>query len=143
MSKFSAFMKQNKVQKENEKYAPTASLLGADGTPLRWEFRHITSKENESLRDACTTEVQVTGKPNQFRPKVNTAKYISSMIVASTVYPDLYDRELQDSYGVTTPEDLLYALVDGAGEYQDFTLWMQKFQGFNKGLEEKVEEAKN
>jgi hypothetical protein len=136
-------MKQNKVKKENEKYAPTTSLVDDKGNPLEWEFRHITSKENEQLRDACTTEVQVTGKPNQFRPKVNTAKYIASMIVASTVVPDLYDSELQDSYGVKTPEDLLYAMVDDAGEYQDFTLWMQKFQGFNKRLDEKVEEAKN
>ena len=143
MSKFSAFMKQNKVKKEKEKYAPTTSLVDDKGNPLEWEFRHITSKENEQLRDSCTTEVQVTGKPNQFRPKVNTAKYIASMIVASTVVPDLYDSELQDSYGVKTPEDLLYAMVDDAGEYQEFTLWMQKFQGFNKSLDEKVEEAKN
>ena len=113
------------------------------GNPLEWEFRHITSKENEQLRDACTTEVQVTGKPNQFRPKVNTAKYIASMIVASTVVPDLYDKDLQDSYGVKTPEDLVYAMVDEAGEYQEFTLWMQKFQGFTKSLDEKVDEAKN
>ena len=38
MSKFSAFMKANKKVKENEKFAPTASLLGSDGTPVRWEF---------------------------------------------------------------------------------------------------------
>ena len=143
MSKFSAFMKQSKVKKENEKYAPTTSLVDDKGNPLEWEFRHITSKENEQLRDACTTEVQVTGKPNQFRPKVNTAKYIASMIVASTVVPDLYDKDLQDSYGVKTPEDLVYAMVDEAGEYQEFTLWMQKFQGFTKSLDEKVDEAKN
>lgn len=62
MSKFSAFMKANKKVKENEKFAPTASLLGSDGTPVRWEFRHISSKENEELRDANTIEVQVTGK---------------------------------------------------------------------------------
>ena len=65
------------------------------------------------------------------------------MIVASTVYPDLYDKELQDSYGVMTPEELLYAMVDNAGEYQDFTVWMQKFQGFTKSLDDKVDEAKN
>lgn len=46
MSKFSAFMKQNKVKKENEKYAPTTSLADDKGNPLEWEFRHITSKEN-------------------------------------------------------------------------------------------------
>lgn len=53
------------------------------------------------------------------------------------------DKELQDSYGVMTPEELLYAMVDNAGEYQDFTMWMQKFQGFTKNLDDKVDEAKN
>lgn len=143
MSKFSQFMKANKIAKPNEKYAPTASLQDENGKPLEWEFRHISSKENESIRDSCTTEVPVTGKPNLYRPKVNTQKYIAKMIVASTVFPDLYDKELQDSYGVMTPEDLLYAMVDNAGEYQDFTLWIQKFQGFTKSFDEKVDEAKN
>lgn len=143
MSKFTAFMKQNKVQKQNEKYAPTTSLVDEKGNPLKWEFKHITSKENEQLRDACTTEVQVTGKPNVYRPKTDTAKYIAKMIVSATVFPDLYDSELQDSYGVKTPEELLYAMVDDAGEYQEFTLWMQRFQGFTKSLEDKVDEAKN
>ena len=143
MSKSSAFMKENKKVKENEKFAPTASLIGEDGTPIRWEFGHITSKENVALRDANTIEVQVTGKPNLFRPKLNTSKYLMDMIVKATVFPDLYDKELQDSYGVMTPNDLVYAMVDDAGEMQDFQLWMQKFQGFTKTLDEKVEEAKN
>lgn len=121
MSKFSKFMKANKIAKENEKYAPTSSLQDENGKPLEWEFKQITSKENEVLRDSCTIEVQVKGKPNLYRPKVNTAEYLAKMIVASTVYPDLYDAELQDSYGVKTPEELLYAMVDNAGEYQDCT----------------------
>lgn len=143
MSKFSQFMKSNKVQKTNGFYAPTASLTDENGKPLEWEFRHISSKENETLRESCTIEVQVTGKPNLFRPKLNTSQYLSKMIVAATVTPDLYDAELQDSYGVKTPEDLLFAMVDDAGEYQDFSVWMQKFQGFTKTFEEKVDEAKN
>lgn len=44
MSSLSKFLKQNKKGKKNEKYAPTASLLGEDGKPLEWEFKHITSK---------------------------------------------------------------------------------------------------
>lgn len=136
-------MKANKVTKANEKYAPTTSLLDENGNPLEWEFRQITSKENDALREACTVEVQVTGKPNLFRPKTDTAKYIAKMIVAATVVPDLYDKELQDSYGVMTPEDLVYAMVDNAGEYQDFVIWMQNYQGFTKSFDEKVDEAKN
>lgn len=143
MSKFSLFMKANKAAKKNEKYAPTASLADGNGNPLEWEFKHITSKENEELRDSCTKEIQVTGKPNLFRPKLNAAQYLVKMIVASTVYPDLYDKELQDSYGVMTPEDLVYAMIDDVGEYQNLSTWIQEFQGFTKTFEEKVDEAKN
>lgn len=143
MSKFSLFMKANKVEKKNEQYAPTDTLMDEGGNALKWEFRHITSKENETLRDECTMEVQVTGKPNLYRPKVNSAKYLSKLIVAATVVPDLYDKELQESYGVMTPEDLVYAMVSDAGEYQEFSMWMQKFQGFTKSFEDKVDEAKN
>jgi len=136
-------MKANKIAKANERYAPTTTLQDENGEPLKWEFRQITSKENEELRDSCTIEVQVKGKTNLYRPKVKTGEYIAKMIVASTVYPDLYDAELQDSYGVKTPEDLLYALVDNAGEYQELAAWIQKYQGFTKPFEENVNEAKN
>lgn len=143
MSKFSAFMKQNKVERKNEQYAPTKSLIGGDGTPLRFEFRHLTSKENEKIRDDCTIDVQVTGKPNVYRQKLITNKYLNKMIVASTVVPDLYDTELQNSYGVKTPEDLIYAMVDDPGEYNDLAAWIQKFNGFDVSMDDKKEEAKN
>ena len=143
MSKFSRVMKANKTVKQNARYAPTASLTDENGKPLEWEFRHIPSKENEDLRDECTIEVQVKGKQNLFRPRLNTSKYLSKMIVASTVFPDLYDSELQDSYGVKTPQDLIFAMIDDSGEYQELCAWIQEFQGFTKTLEDKVDEAKN
>ncbi len=143
MSKFSRFMKSNKIGKENGFYAPTRSLCDEDGKPLAWEFRHITSKENEALRDECTIEVPITGKPNMYRPKVQSGKYIQKMIAASVVVPDLYDTELQDSYGAMTPEDLLLAMVDDPGEYNDLAAFVQRFQGFNVSFEDKVEDAKN
>ena len=143
MSKFTRFMKVNKTTKENGFYAPTASLTDEEGKPLEFEFKHITSKQNENMRESCTIDIPVTGKPNMYRPKLNTSKYLTQMIVGSVVCPDLYDAELQDSYGVKTPEDLLFAMVDDAGEYQDLCVWVQKFQGFTKTLDEKVDEAKN
>ena len=143
MSKFKQFMKENKKVRENGHYAPTASMKDEKGEPLQWEFRHISSKEDEELREECTKEVPVTGKPNLYRPKTDTSQYMTKMIIASTVMPDLYDAELQDSYGVKKPEDLLHAMIDDPGEYQDLLLWMQKFQGFTKSLEERVEDAKN
>lgn len=136
-------MKANKIAKENGKYAPTKSLADNEGKALEWEFKHISSKENEELRESCTYEVQVKGKPNLFRPKLNSSKYLSMMITSSVVYPDLYNADLQDSYGVKTPEDLLFAMVDDPGEYNSLGEWIQQFQGFTKSLDEKVDEAKN
>ncbi len=136
-------MKENKVEKKNGFYAPTKSLCDENGKPLEWEFRHITSKENEGLRDECTVEVPITGKPNMYRPKVLSGKYIKKMIVASVVLPDLYDAELQDSYGVSTPEELLLAMVDEPGEYNELAAFVQKFQGFDTSFDDKVEQAKN
>ncbi len=143
MSKFSRFMKNNKAEKKNGFYAPTKSLCDENGKPLEWEFRHITSKENEDLREECTVEVQVTGKPNLFRPRLRSSLYVRRMIAASVVAPDLYDKELQDSYGVATPEELLLAMVDDPGEYNDLASFVQGFQGFNVSFEDKVDEAKN
>ena len=143
MSRFAQFMKSNKTVKENGFYAPTRSLCDENGKPLEWEFRHITSKENEGLRDDCTIDVPITGKPNLFSPKTKSSKYMQKMIATSVVMPDLYDKELQDSYGVTTPEELLLAIVDDPGEYNDLAAFVQKFQGFNVSFDDKVEEAKN
>ena len=143
MSNFSRFMKQNKIAKKNENFAPTKSLTDENGNALEWEFTHITSKQNEDLRESNTYDVPIKGKPNMFRGKLNTSNYLADMIVASTVSPDLYNKELQDSYGVKTPNDLLFALVDDPGEYSDLCRWIQQFQGFTETLDDKVEEAKN
>lgn len=143
MSKFAKFMKANKAVKENGFYPVTKSLCDEKGNPLEWEFKHISSKENEEIRENCTIDIQVTGKPNMYRPKLKSSLYIQRMIAASVVVPDLFDSELQDSYGVKTPEDLLMAMVDDPGEYNDLAAFVQKFQGFNVSFEDKVNEAKN
>lgn len=142
MNSFAQFMKKNKVQKNNVKYAATKSLVDENGKPLLWELKPITTKQNEDLRDKCTVDVPVSGKPNLFRPKLVTKMYVAKLIAASVVYPDLYNKELQDSYGVTTPEDLLLEMVDDPAEYNEFVKFVQDMSGF-ESMTEKVDEAKN
>ena len=141
-SKFAMFMKDKKAKKENGFYAPTKSLTDEDGKPLEWEFRHITPKENDELRDECMSAVPV-GESGAYRPRADTSKDIREPVAASVVYPELYDAELQDSYGVTTPEDLLVEMVDDIGEYQALVAFVQEFQGFGGSFSDKVDEAKN
>lgn len=143
MSNLSLFLKKNKTKKENTFYAPTKSLCDENGEPLKWEIKAITTKENDLIREECTMEVQVKGKPNLYRPKINTSLYGAKMIVASVVFPDLNNKELQDSYGVTTPYELIKEMVDDPGEYNDFLAFVQEFNGFTSTMDEKVDEAKN
>lgn len=143
MSNLDRFLKANKIKKENTTYLATKSLTDEKGNPLPWTIRPLTTKDNDRLRDECTIEVQVKGKANLFRPKLDTSKYMAKMIVASVVEPNLYDKTLQDSYGVMTPEDLIKEMIDDPGEYNDFASFIQNFNGFTSTLDEKVEEAKN
>ena len=143
MSNLSRFLKKNKIVKDNVKYAATKSLVDESGKPIEWEFKTITTAQDETIRDECTTEIQVKGKPGMFRPKLDTKTYMAKMVCACAVEPDLYNAELQDSYGVKKPEDLLRALVDNPGEYQDLLMFIQKNNGFDVTMDEKVEEAKN
>lgn len=143
MSNLSRFLKKNKIVNENVKYAATKSLVDESGKPIEWEFKTITTAQDETIRDECTTEIQVKGKPGMFRSKLDTKLYMAKMVCACAVEPDLYNAELQDSYGVKKPEDLLRALVDNPGEYQDLLMFIQKNNGFDVTMDEKVEEAKN
>ena len=142
MSNFSKFMKANKIQKQNVMHPVTKSLTDEKGKPLLWEIRPLTTKENEAIREACTIEVPVKGKPNLFRPKTDMNKYQTKLICAAIVSPDLNNKELQDSYGVMTPEDLIKEMVDDPAEYTDLMVFVQQISGF-KTLQEEVDEAKN
>lgn len=142
-SKFALFMRDNKTQQKNEHYAPTASLCNEDGKPLEWEFKRLNSEQNSRLRDECLVNEPNPKNPKTYISTLKTAKYFEKVIVASTVFPDLYDKELQDSYGVNTPEKLLYAMVDNPGEYDRLVQFIQRFNGMDATLSDEIDEAKN
>jgi hypothetical protein len=142
MSKLNRFLKENKIVKENTFYPATKSLVDEDGSPLLWEIKPLTTKRNEDLRDSCTREVPVKGKPNMYKEKLDGTKYTAKLVAESVVFPDLYDKELQDSYGVMTPEALIMEMIDDPGEYANFAKFITEFNGFTD-INDDIEEAKN
>ena len=142
MSNLARFLKQNKKVKENTKYIATKSLCDENGQPLEWTIKPISTTENDAIRDSCTYDVPVTGKPNQYRQKVDYSKYAAKLIAASVVEPNLYAKELQDSYGVFSPEDLVREMIDDPGEYGAFMQFVNEFNGFTD-INDKIEQAKN
>jgi hypothetical protein len=138
-----AFLKKNKTVRENVFFPATKSLCDEKGDPLQWEIKPLTTKEDERFRDSCTREIPIPGKPNMFRHKIDATAYICKLLAASVVYPDLMNAELQDSYEVKTPEDLIKEMIDDPGEFTAFTAFVQNFNGFNVTMQEQVDEAKN
>ena len=136
----SRFLKENKEQAETTTYK--LDFFKGDEKP-ELVLKPITTKENNALVRACTHEKQVVGKPGQFTEEVDKVKYASMLAAACVVEPDLYSAELQDSYGVSKPEDLIVEIFDSPGEWGKFFEVINKINGFDKNINDDIKTAKN
>ena len=141
MSTFSAFMAGNAVKNETVKYVVSKRFV-EKGKPIEWEIKAIDSDLDEALRKDCTKRVPIVGKRGQYNQETDTDKYIGKMCVACTVYPNLNDVELQDSYGVKSADALLKKMLL-PGEYTEYKAKVMEVNGYDMSMEELVEEAKN
>ena len=141
MSDFSIFMAGNAVKDDVVKYAASKRFV-KNGTPVEWEIKAIDSDLDEALRKECTKKVPITGKRGQYTQETDTDKYIAKMCVACTVYPNLNDAELQDSYGVKDGVALLKKMLK-PGEYTEYKAKVMEVNGYDMSMEELVDEAKN
>lgn len=132
-----AFLKQNKVEAENIKFAASKSFLDAEGNPIEWTLRPMTPRVAENIRKVCNSYGK-GGKVN-----VDTAKFNRMVAAYCTVEPNLNDAELQDSYGVMGAEDLIVEMLDRDGEYQAYVKKCMEISGYTQNDAELVEEAKN
>ena len=137
-----AFLAENADQIENEKYVVSPRFRGEDGQPIPWEIRCISSAEDEALRKSCTKRVPVPGKKNQFTMETDFNQYLGKLAAGCTVYPNLNDTVLQDSYRVMGADNLLKAMLS-AGEFAAFVEKLQQICGFDSSLQDQVDEAKN
>ncbi len=142
MSNLSAFLASNAIKDENTKYEASKRFIDEHKKPIKWELCCVTSEEDESLRKSCTRKVQVPGKKNMFTPETDYDKYLGLLAVRCVVFPNLNDAELQNSYGVMGADSLLKTMLK-PGEYQDLLKRVQEINGFDTGIDELVEEAKN
>lgn len=137
----SAFLAQNVKRVENTLYPATSRIVDEKGKPIPWEICCITATENARIRKGCMTTVAVAGKKGQYTQEFNSQLYLARLCVRTTVYPDLQDKKLQDSYGVMSAEELISTMLT-PGEFEDYATVVMKANGFDDE-ENLVEEAKN
>lgn len=132
-----AFLKKNKKQSENVRIAASTAFADEKGKVIEWEIRPLKTKEAEKIRAACSSY----GKGGKVT--VNQALFNQMVAARCTVYPNLNDKELQDSYGVMGAEDLICELLDKDGEFQAYVKKCLEISGYDQTDAELVEEAKN
>jgi hypothetical protein len=139
ISDFSIFMA-GSTATESVKYVASNRFV-KDGQPVEWELKAVSSGLDESIRKDCTKKIP-TGKRGQYTMETDNDKYIGKLCVATTVYPNLNDAALQDSYGVKSADDLLKKMLL-PGEYTEYKAKVMEVNGYDLSMEELVDEAKN
>ena len=142
MSNLEAFMAQNAIKVENKKIVLSERFKNKNGEPMKWEIHSITKHDDDILRKECTKRIPVKGRKGMYTPELDTNTYLARLAIACTSFPDLNDKELQDSYGVMGAEDLLNKMLL-PGEFTDYLDAVQEINGFDFSMDDLVEEAKN
>lgn len=137
---FDAFLKTNKIEKQNEFIPVSKSFVDEDGNPILWEVRQLTNEEMKYIKKTCVK--QTKDKRGNVTVETDSDKMMCLMAAMSTVYPDLKNAELQNSYGVYGETALLEAMLS-AGELLVYEQEVNRINGFDVSFDDKVEEAKN
>ncbi|CAK4840689.1 unnamed protein product [Aphanomyces euteiches] len=140
MSNLNMFFAENAQGDLIEDFIVSERFKDEKKNPVAWKLRTLTEAENADIRASATKRVQV--KRGVTVPETNPNEYMAKLIVASVVYPNLKDSELQKSYGVLGAENLVRKMLI-AGEYSNLAEKVQVINGFDKELNELKEEVGN
>lgn len=142
MSNLQAFFAQNVEKVGLVEEVVSKRFKDEEGNPIKWKFGAIGGDEDAALRKAATKRVPVPGKKNMLIPETDFDLYTLRIAVATVKFPDLNNKELQDSYGVMSAEQVIQKMLL-PGELTEVKKIAQSVNGFDIGLDDLVEEAKN
>lgn len=134
----SAFFAQNATSEIIEEVVISKRFKDGD-KPIPWQVRSMTEEENEEIRKSAQRKVKDRGVVTI---DINQEDYLAKMVVASVVYPNLKDAELQKSYGVLGADKLLRKMLL-PGEYSALLQSVQSINGFDKDINDLADEVKN
>ncbi len=108
-----------------------------DGNIMKWKLKTLDPDASLQVTDESTI-VNKASKTTEFK----TSIYFKKLVVKSVVYPDLLNAELQDSYGVTTPEDLISKMLNSF-EFNRLLEKVRIMNGLDKNFDDLKDEVKN
>lgn len=142
MSNLKAFLNENAIKRENVKVVVSDRFVNEKNQPVEWELRVLDNAQYEELVNECKKRVPINGDPRQTTIETDVNKLVDLLISTCTVYPNLNDVELQDSYGTIGDIATVKAMLT-PGEYATLSASVQQCLGFSVDMNDKVKEAKN
>ena len=134
------FLKQNTIPVENQEVEVSKRFKDDAGNTVKFEIKSISNEMDDALRKQNTRQVKKA--KGVIVPELDQQKYFVDLVLKSLVYPDLDDKELQDSWGVMDSRELINAMLL-PGEYTALLQEVQKINGWYLNVEDIKDEVKN
>ena len=131
------FFKSNAKSLPDVKVVVSERFTNEDGSPIEWVLHPISTKKVEEITKRNTKTTIKNGKKESV---VNEENLNAELLEAVVLYPSLNDAELQDSYGVSSANELLSVMLY-PGETQVLTNALQEVMAGNKAND--IDELKN
>lgn len=131
------FFKSNAKSLPDVKVVVSERFTNEDGSPIEWVLHPISTKKVEEITKRNTKTTIKNGKKESI---VNEENLNAELLEAVVLYPSLNDAELQDSYGVSSANELLSVMLY-PGETQVLTNALQEVMAGNKAND--IDELKN
>lgn len=131
------FFKSNAKSLPDVKVVVSERFTNEDGTPIEWVLHPISTKRVEEITKRNTKTTIKNGKKESI---VNEENLNAELLEAVVLYPSLNDAELQDSYGVSSANELLSVMLY-PGETQVLTNALQEVMAGTKAND--IDELKN
>lgn len=131
------FFKSNAKSLPDVKVVVSERFTNEDGTPIEWVLHPISTKRVEEITKRNTKMTIKNGKKESV---VNEENLNAELLEAVVLYPSLNDAELQDSYGVSSANELLSVMLY-PGETQVLTNALQEVMAGTKAND--IDELKN
>ena len=131
------FFKSNAKSLPDVKVVVSERFTNEDGSPIEWVLHPISTKRVEEITKRNTKTTIKNGKKESV---VNEENLNAELLEAVVLYPSLNDAELQDSYGVSSANELLSVMLY-PGETQVLTNALQEVMSGVKAND--IDELKN
>lgn len=140
MSTLQEFLNANPVDSLTDEVAISDRFRDADGSLLKFRIRSMTSAEFEEYRRRATTVA--VGRQKARRVELDLHRFNCAMVINHTLDPNLRDAESIRAVGCTTPEEYLSRVLL-PGEIVALAEEIQRLSGFDRNMDDLVDEAKN